>query len=246
MKGRLMLVFGTWAVLIPGVGGLILQEDAVEPLPPVKATEMIRTVAVTELVFRPDRRATNLAEMGLRDPALFAAALDRLKGLDERRDEIRGYLKESKAPIGEVFCKKELAVPYRSAMLLISQEQGAPRVVEIDGRFGKGWERYPKEAVKKLFTKFERYKERQPEDTLIALAALITGNVDAATINPGEPFDKTTLQGGRFATVVSSFAGTRDVEQMLVQYIAQTEFLAEIVWADEAAFGCRGDLKKPK
>jgi hypothetical protein len=247
MRGRLTLVLATWAVLIPGVVGLIWEEEHLEPAEPIAAKEMERTVVINSLVYTAENRPTNFNLLGLGDPELFGLALKEMELLDAQKDEITKTLRASKGSFALGFCPGEVAVPYRAAEYLITQTTGAPQVRDqIDKTFGKPWLEYDRVVVNALYKKFEGYTERAPGDTLIALSALLIGEGRKAALEITPPFGVTTKDGGSFATIVSTFKQNKDVQFMMVQYLARVELIAEIVHADLVGFRCKEPNRDPE
>lgn len=247
MRGRLTLVLATWAVLIPGVVGLIWEEEHLEPAEPIAAKEMERTVVINDLVYTAENRPTNFNLLGLGDPEVFGLALKEMELLDAQKEDITKTLRASKGRFALGFCPGEVAVPYRAAEFLITQETGAPQVREqIDKTFGKPWLQYDRVVVNALYKKFEGYTERAPEDTMIALSALLIGDARKAALEIAPPFGATTKDGGTFATVVSTYKQTKDVQFMMVQYLARVELIAEIVHADLVGFRCKEQNQQPE
>lgn len=240
MRGRLTLVLATWAVLIPGVGGLIWEQEILEPGPPIAVKEMERTVVINGLTYTAENRPTNFNLLGLGDEELFGLVLQEMELLDAQKDDITKVLRASKSAFSTAFCPGEVAVPYRAAEYLITQTTGAPQVREqIDKSFGKTWQGYNPTVMNALYRKFEGYTERAPEDTMIALSAVLIGDARKAALEIGPPFGTTTKDGGTFATVVSTYKQTTDVKGMMVKYLARVELIAEIVHADLETFRCK-------
>lgn len=244
MNGRLLLVLGVWAALIPGIAVLISEEPEIEPEEPVKTSEIIRTPTLVMLEYTKDRRKDNLTEMGLTGEAL-EMAFEEATGLQARRTEVESILAGTNVNnIAFSFCRQGVPMPYRAAFLLLSGDSGRPQLVEMDRNWGKPWKLFPQNEVKKLFERWEVQRERKPEDTMMAMSALLLGATTQASITPSPPWDKRSWEGGSIAAI-TAVHGSVNVPLMIGRYLGRAHFIAEIVQADEVTYGCKAEVKKP-
>ncbi len=224
-------------LVLPALAGLLWMEDLLERTPVRRQDATALSSPVDRLVYTPDNRETNLRTLGL-DAKLFELGVAEARRMDAGKDKIVAALAE--APQGLVataFCRQSLPVAYRAALLLMAGPRDGTTVLDPTQQpLAAAWASYPKESVTALATRYEGAPDRQPEDTAMALSALITGRAEEAI--PGGlrvPFDRRYAEGGRFAGVKSVAPA---VDAALLRYVARTVVMAEIVQSDPKRWGC--------
>ncbi|HMV67896.1 MAG TPA: hypothetical protein PKA64_13685 [Myxococcota bacterium] len=248
-NGRLLLVLGAWAALIPGIGALIYQERDLEPADPVQADAPAVTPKVVLLSYTREARSANLREMGLTGRALEAATA-RIQGDEQRSDDVLARLRAvNRDNLVEAFCTKQIPVIYRAGLLLLQSDGGRPRLAPFDADWGTHpWREGPwNQELQILFERWERQVERKPEDTVMAISAIVLGLANRAGSVPSPPWDRRSWEGGSFQTVVGANSDL-PVEQLVGEYLGRAHFVAELVQANAAEFGCKAaddGAKKP-
>jgi hypothetical protein len=240
-RGRAIAAWAAWALVLPAAAGFLYFEDRLEPRPPVKGQEMKGFHPLVDMRFAEADREANLRKAGL-PPDLFELAAGEARRLGARKGALAATLRDKVDPnnVAVTFCRQELPTLYRGAILLVSGAPGQTRLVDpTSAEFGTPWDAYPGGDMSRLFDRYEKPPDRQPEDTAMALAALLLGRVDRAVgSGVAAPWDRRAAEGGKFEYVHGAFP---DVDGMLARYVAWTHVLAEIVEADPTTYGCGRD-----
>lgn len=231
------------ATLVAGV--LVSREDLLEPPPTLDMDRLATDSRLPRMDFRGDPavRADNLAELGL-SGELQRRALARLRALDgEYEDAFRDALTaDVRRALGGSFCRGDLPQVYRAAALVVPARGDVRLVRPGDDAFGDTWDDVT--GLQELFEAWETRPGRVPEDSALAMSALLLRRQDVASlIRRPEPPLASTADGGDLDRLLRA---QPTLDALLPRYVALAHWLAERVQASPERYGCVEDRASPE
>lgn len=209
------------AVLVNGV--LV----ALERVPTPDAADVVTRVdePLRHLLYTPTNRRNNFKAMGMDDELahVVATRIDRLAGQQARFEEL---LARHAIDVGEAFCPGAgLPQPWAALRFLVREENGRRDVVDPTRLLAfepQPW--FAAAPVEPLYRHLEVVPDRQPDATLMGVAAALLGReIDA--LEGRSPWSRGLVGSWGFRRLVRD---APQVEKMVVDYFSLVHYLTEL------------------
>ncbi|MFT4978759.1 MAG: hypothetical protein ACI8S6_004669 [Myxococcota bacterium] len=239
MELRPLLVLGALLALLAGNAYLITTEEITRS-EEQSADQLKRRDALRDLVYAKSSREANFKAFGM-DAAMTKRAMDLIADYEgEYGTKLGVLLREAGEPmeLGDALCGSTDQVRPRYGALEFLAEANGERRRPIDLRQASGLERQEwalASPISRVFEIAELSDERQPDATIMAMAAIIEGK-EEILIERKRPWGRPIVPGGwSWSKVKAEHPG---VDQQVARYLAMMHLTVEIA---QSSGGICGD-----